>query len=115
MGEVMPVRVMLVDDQQIIVSVLRAMLQVEHDIAIVGEARGVKEAPCTPFPRGTLDESDPRVYKSSPYILRPCSEAQRSRDFRSIGRWFTRLPRYVASFPCANASRAVRIPSTPGF
>jgi two-component system NarL family response regulator len=44
MGEVMPVRVMLVDDQQIVVSGLRAMLQVEHDIAIVGEARGVKEA-----------------------------------------------------------------------
>ena len=40
----MPVRVMLVDDQQIVVSGLRAMLQVEHDIAIVGEALGVKEA-----------------------------------------------------------------------
>jgi hypothetical protein len=32
-----------------------------------------------------------------------------------IGRCLTRLPRYLASFPCSNASRAVRIPSTPGF
>jgi DNA-binding NarL/FixJ family response regulator len=40
----MPVRVMLVDDQQMVTAGLRAMLQPEPDIAIVGEARGVKEA-----------------------------------------------------------------------
>jgi two-component system, NarL family, response regulator len=41
---IMPVRVMLVDDQQMVTAGLRAMLQPEPDIAIVGEARGVKEA-----------------------------------------------------------------------
>ena len=40
----MPVRVMLVDDQQMVTAGLRAMLQPEPDIAIVGEAGGVKEA-----------------------------------------------------------------------
>src|ERR1700736_5031390 len=44
MGDTMPVSGVLIGDQQIVVSGLRAMLQVEHDIAIVGEARGVKEA-----------------------------------------------------------------------
>jgi DNA-binding NarL/FixJ family response regulator len=42
--KIMPVRVMLVDDQQIVTAGLRAMLQPEPDIAVVGEARGVKEA-----------------------------------------------------------------------
>jgi DNA-binding NarL/FixJ family response regulator len=39
-----PVRVMLVDDHEIVASGLRTILQAEHDIAIVGEARGVQTA-----------------------------------------------------------------------
>jgi DNA-binding NarL/FixJ family response regulator len=40
----MPVRVLLVDDHGIVTAGLRALLQAEHDIAVVGEAIGVKEA-----------------------------------------------------------------------
>ncbi len=40
----MPVRVMLVDDHEIITAGLRVILQAEHDIAVVGKASGVKEA-----------------------------------------------------------------------
>lgn len=40
----MPVRVMLVDDHEIVASGLRTILQAEHDIAVVGKASGVKEA-----------------------------------------------------------------------
>jgi DNA-binding NarL/FixJ family response regulator len=40
----MPIRVMLIDDHPIVVIGLKEILQAEHDIAIVGEARGVKEA-----------------------------------------------------------------------
>jgi DNA-binding NarL/FixJ family response regulator len=39
-----PVRVMLVDDHEIITAGLRVILQAEHDIAVVGKASGVKEA-----------------------------------------------------------------------
>src|SRR5690348_10559230 len=39
-----PVRVMLVDDHEIITAGLRVILQAEHDIAVVGKATGVKEA-----------------------------------------------------------------------
>src|SRR5713101_7759114 len=35
---------MLVDDHEIVASGLRTILQAEHDIAIVGEARGVQAA-----------------------------------------------------------------------
>ena len=40
----MPVRVMLVDDHEIVAAGLRVILQAEHDIAVVGKASGVKEA-----------------------------------------------------------------------
>lgn len=40
----MPVRVMLVDDHGIVTAGLRALLQSEHDIAVIGEATTVKEA-----------------------------------------------------------------------
>lgn len=40
----MPIRVMIVDDQGIVRAGLRSLLQTEADIAVVGEARGVKEA-----------------------------------------------------------------------
>lgn len=40
----MPVRVMLVDDHGIVTAGLRALLQSEHDIAVIGEATSVKEA-----------------------------------------------------------------------
>ncbi len=40
----MPVRVMLVDDHEIISAGLHVLLQAEHDIAVVGKASGVKEA-----------------------------------------------------------------------
>ena len=40
----MPVRVLIVDDHGIVRSGLRALLQPEPDMAIVGEAGGVKEA-----------------------------------------------------------------------
>jgi DNA-binding NarL/FixJ family response regulator len=40
----MPVRVMIVDDHGIILAGLRSVLQTESDIAVIGEASGVKEA-----------------------------------------------------------------------
>lgn len=40
----MPVRVMLVDDHEIITAGLRVILQAEHDIAVVGTATSFKEA-----------------------------------------------------------------------
>jgi DNA-binding NarL/FixJ family response regulator len=40
----MPVRVMIVDDHGVVRAGLRALLQPEADMAIVGEASGVKEA-----------------------------------------------------------------------
>ena len=43
-GDAVPVRVMLVDDHEIVAAGLRVILQAEHDISVVGKASGVKEA-----------------------------------------------------------------------